>query len=258
MRFVEGKWNAGLISSSLQNSEAITTTQTNRRIEEDRDGTQQMVSSVIVNERRPSIVRFESSSHQNVDISQLDERWQGEYVDSLLENIDVSQLDDRWQGTERVVRYRNGMLQGYFTRFILPEDVILIRFIEEEYPRVGNTINLYYVQIIWNSFYSWRQIMQHVQDSTGQFNFIDESMRVSHYRINIRVEEMIRRRIVDALPDVVIRREDDGVECTVCYETFKNEETAKQLECNHLFHSNCILQWFTRRINCPKCRTELN
>ena len=78
MRFVEGEWNAGSISGSLQNSEAITTTQTNRRIEEDRDGTQQMVSSVIVNERGSSFYGLESLSENVVDIRQLDDRWQGE------------------------------------------------------------------------------------------------------------------------------------------------------------------------------------
>ena len=71
---------------------------------------------------------------------------------------------------------------------------------------------------------------------------------------------MSPREVVDGLPDVIISGEDnendDEVLCTVCYETLRNGEPAKQLECTHVLHSNCIFQWFSRKINCPTCRYE--
>ena len=255
MRRVEMDLNAG----ALQNPDA---TSTNRI--DGQDVTHQMVSSVIVNERASSFTPL------LVSVSGLRDHGSSVYetipgtVDSLLENLDIRQLDNRWQGqiaTRRRI-YQTTQIHeyhDYLTTFALAEDAIVIRFIllilED-----GLIQYLYFLQIIWNSRFSWRHIMQHVNDNTYHFNFIPE--HIIFVRNNNIAEQVNRSpsEVVDGLPDVIIRREnnDDGVECTVCYETFKNEETAKQLECNHLFHSNCILQWFTRRINCPKCRTELN
>jgi hypothetical protein len=66
--------------------------------------------------------------------------------------------------------------------------------------------------------------------------------------------------VVDGLRDVIIRQEDnangDEVMCVICYEKFRNGESAKQLACNHLYHSHCLLQWFSRKISCPTCRHE--
>ncbi|AES62152.1 zinc finger, C3HC4 type (RING finger) protein [Medicago truncatula] len=36
-----------------------------------------------------------------------------------------------------------------------------------------------------------------------------------------------------------------------------NEE-AKQLPCNHLYHSGCITPWIHRRSSCPICRFHVN
>jgi len=66
--------------------------------------------------------------------------------------------------------------------------------------------------------------------------------------------------VVDGLRDVIIRWEDnpngDEVMCIICYDKFKNGESAKQLACNHLYHSHCLLEWFSRKISCPICRDE--
>ncbi|KAG8513441.1 E3 ubiquitin-protein ligase RNF181 [Galemys pyrenaicus] len=35
------------------------------------------------------------------------------------------------------------------------------------------------------------------------------------------------------------------------------EETAIEMPCHHLFHSNCILPWLSKTNSCPLCRHEL-
>ena len=186
-------------------------------------------------------------------------------VDSLSENLDISHLNDRWHG-EIVPRRRrprsNGIAnQDYLTASSLAEDVIVIRFIRD-YRQLDNVIQ-YYIQIVWNSRFSWLQIMQYVEDddSMYHFNFIPELINVGSRNIIPRSP----REVVHRLPDVIIRKEDnengngndDGVDCTVCYDTFKNGESVKQLACTHLFHSNCIVQWFCRKMNCPTCRYDV-
>lgn len=102
--------------------------------------------------------------------------------------------------------------------------------------------------------------MQHLQENTYNFNFKPEIMTIALNYFVERVERSSPAQVVDGLPDVINRVEDnaegDEVICAICYEKFGNGETAKQLQCNHLYHSHCILSWFSHNISCPTCRHE--
>ena len=43
-------------------------------------------------------------------------------------------------------------------------------------------------------------------------------------------------------------------ECSICLETFKEDENLIQLNCNHIFHLHCIDDWLQIQENCPVCR----
>ena len=233
MRTVEAEVNVGIISDALQNSAEAITSQTNR-IEDENVG-QHLVSSVIVNNVGEDLatMAFENLS-ENVNISELDERWRGEMVRRTRSNEIVS--------------------EDYLTTLTLPEDIIVIRYIlyfpwELQIQRS--------TQIIWNSRFSWREIMQHLQENIYNFNFEHEI--IIRYAMS-EVGSSNAAEVVDGLRDVIIRWEDnpngDEVMCIICYDKFKNGESAKQLACNHLYHSHCLLEWFSRKISCPICRDE--
>ena len=52
------------------------------------------------------------------------------------------------------------------------------------------------------------------------------------------------------------------MECGICMEQFKDAEEVKVLDCGakgetcHLFHGDCILQWFFKKLECPMCRAN--
>ena len=46
--------------------------------------------------------------------------------------------------------------------------------------------------------------------------------------------------------------------CPICMEQFEASSIVRQLPCQHLFHDNCVLQWFVKDDRCPKCRTNIN
>jgi hypothetical protein len=222
MRTVEAGINAGIISDALQNSAEAITTQTNR-IEDENVG-QHLVSSVIVNNSIVNNVIVDNT----IVTSELE---------NLSENVNISELDDPWRG-EMVERARSNenVSEDYFTTFTFPEDIIVIRFIYTEF-QIQHSI-----QIIWNSRFSWREIMQHLQENTYNFNFEPEIIIRS--AMNDSIEEVGRSNaaeIVDGLRDVIIRWEDNAnggeVMCAICYDTFKNGESAKQLACNDIIHT---------------------
>jgi hypothetical protein len=251
MRTVEAEVNVGIISDALQNSAEAITSQT-IRIEDENVG-QHLVSSVIVNNvgKDLATMAFENLSE---NVNNVEDLATMEF-ENLSENVNISELDERWRG-EMVRRTTSNEIvsEDYLTTLTLPEDIIVIRYIlyfpwELQIQRS--------TQIIWNSRFSWREIMQHLQENIYNFNFEHEI--IIRYAMS-EVGSSNAAEVVDGLRDVIIRWEDnpngDEVMCIICYDKFKNGESAKQLACNHLYHSHCLLEWFSRKISCPICRDE--
>lgn len=46
--------------------------------------------------------------------------------------------------------------------------------------------------------------------------------------------------------------------CTICQDDIEaNTQTRKINACGHMFHKNCIDQWFERNVKCPVCRHDI-
>jgi hypothetical protein len=44
--------------------------------------------------------------------------------------------------------------------------------------------------------------------------------------------------------------------CAICQETITTQCTRLR-HCGHIFHPNCITEWFTRSVFCPNCRHDI-
>ena len=45
--------------------------------------------------------------------------------------------------------------------------------------------------------------------------------------------------------------------CVICMEDFKDTDNIAVLQCSHLYHYECIISWFTTKLNCPTCRSNI-
>ncbi|KAI3817767.1 hypothetical protein L1987_11565 [Smallanthus sonchifolius] len=64
---------------------------------------------------------------------------------------------------------------------------------------------------------------------------------------------------IEALPTVEIEEGHVSKEahCAVCKDPFELQTEAREMPCEHLYHSDCILPWLNLRNSCPVCRHEL-
>ncbi|XP_061360454.1 probable E3 ubiquitin-protein ligase RHC1A [Gastrolobium bilobum] len=67
------------------------------------------------------------------------------------------------------------------------------------------------------------------------------------------------RSSIDAMPTVKIthRHLRSDSHCPICKDKFELGSEARQMPCNHVYHSDCIVPWLVQHNSCPVCRQEL-
>ena len=46
--------------------------------------------------------------------------------------------------------------------------------------------------------------------------------------------------------------------CVICIEPLQSKQTTIILDCNHIYHKDCILDWFNKELTCPMCRKPVD
>ncbi|KAF8106513.1 hypothetical protein N665_0138s0003 [Sinapis alba] len=47
--------------------------------------------------------------------------------------------------------------------------------------------------------------------------------------------------------------EEEGM-CTICHEELIGAEYVNSVQCTHIFHHNCIVDWIPNNLSCSTCR----
>lgn len=47
-------------------------------------------------------------------------------------------------------------------------------------------------------------------------------------------------------------------DCSICMSEFESDDKIIQLQCKHIFHSDCIIQWLKEKRICPNCKKPIN
>ena len=46
--------------------------------------------------------------------------------------------------------------------------------------------------------------------------------------------------------------------CIICTEDFKSDDLVSVLDCNHIFHNKCVVEWGHYNPCCPLCKNSIN
>ena len=49
---------------------------------------------------------------------------------------------------------------------------------------------------------------------------------------------------------------DNDKTCSICLEDFSQEKDILILDCKHIYHSDCIIEWINKDTSCPLCRSS--
>lgn len=61
----------------------------------------------------------------------------------------------------------------------------------------------------------------------------------------------------DRSPEICHVRDQDDIECPICYDEYTDGVAVTRLPCNHIFHTACARESFKRSDTCPMCRAPL-
>lgn len=50
----------------------------------------------------------------------------------------------------------------------------------------------------------------------------------------------------------------EGATCPICLDDYKKNDIIWQIECGHIYHKFCIIEWTDNNLNCPLCRETLS
>ena len=62
------------------------------------------------------------------------------------------------------------------------------------------------------------------------------------------------QEFIDSLEEIDIT--DKDITCSICLEDFTENTQLIQLNCDHMYHPDCINGWLQRQPSCPLCRCE--
>ena len=64
------------------------------------------------------------------------------------------------------------------------------------------------------------------------------------------------------MPSILFNKEHKDYTCTICGDEIELNRNIVNLECSHIFHTECISEWIQYKAECPICRkmikTKLN
>lgn len=81
---------------------------------------------------------------------------------------------------------------------------------------------------------------------------VDNMSRRFILRSRIRLLNLVLGNNICSVEDPV------NSDCSICLELIDIEQRYTKLQCNHVYHRDCIQNWLIIRTNCPLCRIDIS
>ena len=90
------------------------------------------------------------------------------------------------------------------------------------------------------------------------FNMMDNNMMNDFDdNLNNGVDINLLNSLESTVLKDVSHLEEDKKQCVICMEDFKDGDEVIYVPCLHVFHKDCLLEWFKRHDDCPICKFKI-
>ena len=107
----------------------------------------------------------------------------------------------------------------------------------------------------FNSMFQNNPLFRNIIDFNSSRNFMDIIDQLQNSN-----RHPVSEDIISQLPEFdvdVSKLDEEKKTCVICLQDFNNGEKATILPCFHIFHTECIKNWFENENTCPICKFKL-
>ena len=61
----------------------------------------------------------------------------------------------------------------------------------------------------------------------------------------------------NSIKEYTCLKSDEDTHCCICLKIFKKKDNCVKLDCAHIFHKACIIEWIKIKNQCPYCRQQI-
>lgn len=114
---------------------------------------------------------------------------------------------------------------------------------------VGNVFTNELMDSIFYDVYTWNNEVEFNNVLEQTFEETSDSLVKGDFNLNIA-----SREFGSLLPNI----QKNFPMCVVCHGDFEEKCMVSELNCNHMYHTDCIKEWSCYKQECPMCRATIN
>ena len=90
------------------------------------------------------------------------------------------------------------------------------------------------------------------------FRGLNRADRDTDLNVSLTQEQVVSPRVVEKIKNNKIDPKFISKEscCSICLEDFDETKDIIYLDCKHIYHEDCIIEWINKEPSCPLCRSN--
>lgn len=120
------------------------------------------------------------------------------------------------------------------------------KYIKERQERRRN-------RVLENQIYNYSLESRYIEtDYNIQSIFVTSFETVYRKKNNLLIKNLLKHSKIE------INENKTNILCVICQDNINNNDIIRKItNCSHVFHVNCIDEWFSENTKCPLCNFEL-
>ena len=136
---------------------------------------------------------------------------------------------------------------SYYSSIIQEPDRYFFIFLSHLFAFLLLIITIGFLTILFKKIFV-QSILTPLNHTQRVNNIIIPGLLITNDNHTLLEEDLPQRNFISYVYNSV-----EEFDCSICIESIKKTDIVAKLECNHIFHKDCIQKWFLNSYRCPNC-----